>query len=195
MYYRLLWLLTLGFLLCCIIFIGCPSQHSSSHRKSLKSLRSLKGGEKERKIEISDAELREVAEEVVAGLVESEPVRHAQKIPIIAFLHLKNATGENIDLARIRSKLIIALSRSREILFVEREKFEELLQGENVSFREAKKISKDLGADYLVKGKLTALQKDRILQTPTIFKLSLQLIDIDTGRIRWRGEYELKKTF
>ena len=56
-----------------------------------------------------------------------------------------------------------------------------------------KPVGKQVGADFLLSGDITSISKERGGTQDTYFKITLNLIDVETGLIAWADEKEIRK--
>jgi penicillin-binding protein activator len=56
-----------------------------------------------------------------------------------------------------------------------------------------KRLGKLVGPAYLLTGQITSIRKKAARKTDLYFLFTLNLIELETGLIRWAGEKEIRK--
>jgi penicillin-binding protein activator len=114
---------------------------------------------------------------------------------------VKNKTTEHIDTKSISDKIRTALIKTGMVRFsavsdANREMIENLeYQSESgiVSKKTAKGVGKQIGADFLLYGEIDSIVKRAGGTTDVYYKITLNLVDVETGIIEWSDEKEIRK--
>lgn len=150
-------------------------------------------------IDFGSTDLQMIAERMVQSLLAS-PVVQQGNGPVIVVSRLRNKTDEHIDTQSITDKIRTSLVRSGAVRFVADEVREEVerelvYQAESgaVDPETRKRIGRMVGAGYLLTGEITSIRKKAGRETDLYFKITLNLVEIETGLIRWAEEKEIRK--
>jgi len=126
---------------------------------------------------------------------------HVGKLAAVAIFPIKNETTEHIDrqldalLSKFETRLVNAgflnvISHERQRTLVE-----ELRLQQSAAFDpiQAARLGKQLGAHYFVTGKIYDNAERTGSERRVQYFLFMQVIDVETGAIRWQNEAKLTK--
>ena len=127
--------------------------------------------------------------------------RHDHKNPVVIVGNIRNDSMEHIDTEVFSKELERALINSGEVRFVANPNEREAIRAEREdqqtysSFETAKKMARELGADYMLIGNINSIQDQSITgRTITMFyTTNLELINIETNEKEWIGNKKIKK--
>lgn len=150
--------------------------------------------------EWGSTDIQTVADRMVGSLVRIPPIANGSR-PVLQVSTLKNKTTEHIDTKSITDKIRTALIRTGMVRFTavsdaNQEMLENLeyQQGSGVvSKKTAKGVGKQVGTDYLLYGEVGSIVKKAGRSTDVYYKLTLNLVDVETGIIEWSDEKEIRK--
>ncbi|MFN2426510.1 MAG: penicillin-binding protein activator LpoB [Candidatus Binatia bacterium] len=145
-------------------------------------------------------DIQAVANRMVDSLVR-HPVISSGDRPVVQVSTLRNKTTEHIDTKSVTDKIRTALIRSGMVRFsavsdANPEMLENLDYQQNsgvVSGRSAKGVGKQVGADYLLYGEIDSIVKKAGRITDVYYRLTLNMVDVETGLIEWSDEKEIRK--
>ena len=150
-------------------------------------------------IDFGSTDLQMIAEKMVGSLLASPVVQQGHR-PVILVSRVRNKTDEHIDTKAITDKIRTALVNSGAVRLVaddvRKEVMQELgYQAESgyVDPETRKRIGKLVGAGYLLTGEITSIRKKAGRKTDLYFKINLNLVELETGLIRWAEEKEIRK--
>ena len=150
-------------------------------------------------IDFGSTDLQRIAERMVQSLLSSPVVQQGNR-PVVLVSGLRNKTDEHIDTKAISDKIRTALVSSGEVRFVADEVRDEVMRElqyqANSGFVDPEtrnRIGKLVGAGYLLMGEIASIRKKEGRQTDLYFKVTLNLVEIETGLIRWAEEKEIRK--
>ena len=150
-------------------------------------------------IDFGSTDLQMIAEKMVGSLLASPVVRQGHQ-PVILVSRVLNKTDEHIDTKAITDKIRTALVNSGAVRFVaddvREEVMEELRYQTGSGFVDPetrRRIGKIVGAGYLLMGEITSIRKKAGRKTDLYFKINLNLVELETGLIRWAEEKEIRK--
>jgi uncharacterized protein (TIGR02722 family) len=150
-------------------------------------------------IDFGSKDLQMIAEKMVGSLLAS-PVVQQGNMPVVLVGRVRNKTDEHIDTKAITDKIRTALVNSGAVRFVADEVRDEVIQelryqtdSGHVAPETRKRIGKLVGAGYLLMGEITSIRKKAGRRTDLYFKITLNLVELETGLIRWAEEKEIRK--
>ena len=144
-------------------------------------------------------DLQMIAEKMVESLLSSPLIEKGDR-PVVLVGTVRNKTDEHIDTEAITNKIRTTLLQSGKVRFVAGEVREEIhreLQYQtssgNVSEATRKRLGRIVGAGYLLTGEITNIRKEAGRRMDVYFLITLNLVDIETGLIRWAEQKEIRK--
>jgi uncharacterized protein (TIGR02722 family) len=150
-------------------------------------------------IDFGSTDLQMIAEKMVQSLLSSPSVQEGNR-PVILVSGVGNKTDEHIDTKAITDKIRTTLVQSGAVRFVADEVREEVMRELRyqtdsgfVDPETRKRIGKLVGAGYLLAGEITSIRKKAGRETDLYFKITLNLVELETGLIRWAEEKEIRK--
>jgi uncharacterized protein (TIGR02722 family) len=150
-------------------------------------------------IDFGSTDLQMIAEKMVQSLLACPVLAEGQR-PVILVSRVRNKTDEHIDTKSITDKIRTSLLQSGEVRFVADEVREEVMEelkyqsdSGHVDPETRKRIGKLVGPGYLLMGEITSIRKKAGRKTDLYFKITLNLVEIETGLIRWAEEKEIRK--
>lgn len=122
------------------------------------------------------------------------------KRPVLFIDGIKNKTSEHIDTESITDTISTKLITTGKFRFIDMTKVESVkkqydyqTQSGLVSEETSVKVGRQIGADYMLYGNISSIVK-RAKSTKDVYtKVTLKLMDIETGIIEWQGEKEIRK--
>jgi penicillin-binding protein activator len=150
-------------------------------------------------IDFGSTDLQMIAERMVESLLASPAVQQGNR-PVILVSGVRHKTDEHIDTKALTDKIRTALFHSGVVQFVADEVRDEVIEelkyqtdSGTVDPETRKRIGKLVGPGYLLMGEITSIRKKAGRQTDLYFKITLNLVEIETGLIRWAEEKEIRK--
>jgi uncharacterized protein (TIGR02722 family) len=134
---------------------------------------------------------------VASGRMKPDP-GDPDKPPVVAVAWVRNKTSEHIDTKAITDKIRTSLIKSGRVRFSAMD-----LQGEildQIQFQDVaadtdtqKRYGKQVGAKYLLGGEIVSIVKQAGRTRDVFYKITLNLVDIESGLIEWAEEKEIRK--
>lgn len=151
----------------------------------------------------NDTDSRKVADQVIYDLFDSQNFKtYASELgrkPVIVMGLIRNKTAEHIDANNFIKKFEMVILNSSIADIVESEEFRDKLRVERSQQQDfadtstAKQFGKEIGADLMLFGEMTAetdvYNKKKVVNYIT----TLFLTDIETNKRIWYGQNEIKK--
>jgi len=130
-----------------------------------------------------------------------ETVKGAAQPPVVAIWPIQNATTQHLDdqMLTLLSSIETALVNTGRVRVVDRNSQESLAreigvqQGSIYDPRSAQRIGRQLGAQYFFTGKITSVDERLNNVRRLQYTLFLQVIEIETGLIRFQNEVARSK--
>lgn len=144
-------------------------------------------------------DLQMIAEKMVKSLLTS-PAMQEQHRPVFQVARVRNKTSEHIDTESITDKIRTTLINSGKVRFSAAESRDEIIN--NLEYQSGsgyvdpatqKQIGKQVGADFLLTGEISAITKQRGKKRDVYYKITLNMVNIETGLIEWAEEKEIRK--
>ncbi|MDF0533213.1 penicillin-binding protein activator LpoB [Shewanella yunxiaonensis] len=125
----------------------------------------------------------------------------ANNRPIIFVDSVKNKTSEHIDTESVTDSISNKLLRSGKFRFIDMTKVDAVrkqLDYQNnagmVDPSTAIKFGRQIGAQYMLYGNLSSIVKQDGSTKDVYYKMTMRLMDLETGLIEWSDEKEIRKT-
>ncbi len=150
----------------------------------------------------NEGDMRRIADAMVASLSGSAVVQGGAKRPVVLVTLVKNRSEEHIDMKSMTDKIRVALVKSGKFRFTEKETRGDLAeemeyqnQSGYVDAATAKKIGKQIGADYFLTGEITDRVQEVGRKKYVYYKATFNLVNIQTGILDWTDEKEIRKYY
>lgn len=130
-----------------------------------------------------------------------QSIKGASTAPIVAIWPIQNATTQHLDdqMLTLLSSIETALVNTNSVLVVDRSRQQDLAREIGIQQdaiydqRSAQRLGRQLGAQYFFTGKITSVD-ERLNNTRRVqYTLFLQVIEIETGLIRFQNEVARSK--
>ena len=148
-------------------------------------------------------DLQAVTDKMVESMLAFPPVMILtnSERPIIVVSDIKNKTSEHIDTESITDSISSKLLRSGRFRFVDMTKANDVrkqLDYQNnsgmVNATKAVQFGRQVGAKYMLYGNLSSIVKQNQDQRNVYYKMTMRLMDLETGLLEWSDEKEIRKT-
>ncbi|WP_028115673.1 penicillin-binding protein activator LpoB [Ferrimonas senticii] len=120
--------------------------------------------------------------------------------PVLFVDRVTNKTSEHIDTESITDTISTQLLRSGQFRFIDMTKVDAVrkqLDYQNhsglVDPSKAIQFGRQVGAQYMLYGNLSSIVKDNGSTKDVYYKMTMRLMDLDSGLIEWADEKELRK--
>lgn len=143
-----------------------------------------------------------LAQEITNSLLLSKTVEAiSQEAPPIVFAQaIKNKTAEHINMQLINETISVHLLDSGKFQFVDAARVEAVRKQLDFQSNDALvksgtaiQFGKMLGAKYMLYGNLTSIVKKEATNEETFFKITMRLMELETGLIEWSDHAEINK--
>lgn len=124
-----------------------------------------------------------------------QTVTTAEKRPVVAVWSIRNATSQQVaEMPFLLWSIETSLAGTKSVSVADRGRQEQVAKDAGIAIdavvdaAAARKLGRALGAEYFVSGKLTVSQGIVEAKLQQRYSLYLQVLDIDTGLIRFQSE-------
>ncbi|MBK9293859.1 MAG: penicillin-binding protein activator LpoB [Oligoflexia bacterium] len=151
----------------------------------------------------SETDMQNMVKKLVASLNQSRPITKAQKPPVVMVTKLENKTEEHIDTQSIMDMVKVELGRSGNVQFVDKEARGDVADEYDYQSDEkgmmdkstAKKKGKQIGADYILNGRLDQIVQSVGKNKTVYYKLTLYLTNLSSNISEWQDYDQIRKVF
>jgi uncharacterized protein (TIGR02722 family) len=149
------------------------------------------------------SDLQAIAAKMVDSMMVFPPVMSITDTgrPIMFVDKIKNKTSEHIDTESVTDTISNKLLRSGKFRFIDMTKVDTVrkqLDYQNnagmVDPSTAIKFGRQIGAQFMLYGNLSSIVKQDGSTTDVYYKMTMRLMDLQTGLIEWSDEKEIRKT-
>ncbi|MBR9874724.1 penicillin-binding protein activator LpoB [Vibrio sp. J1-1] len=153
-------------------------------------------------IDFGSTDLQTIAAEMVDSMMMSGSVAAITRDqrPIVFVERIKNKTSEHIDTESITDTISTKMLNSGKFRFVDMDRVESVRQQLNfqntdelVNQSTAIQFGKMVGAQYMLYGNLSSIVKSAGSDKDVYYKMTMRLMDLETGLIEWADETEIRK--
>lgn len=153
-------------------------------------------------IDFGSTDLQTIAAEMVDSMMMSGSVAAITRYqrPIVFVERIKNKTSEHIDTESITDTISTKMLNSGKFRFVDMDRVESVRQQLNfqntdelVNQSTAIQFGKMVGAQYMLYGNLSSIVKNAGSDKDVYYKMTMRLMDLETGLIEWADETEIRK--
>lgn len=149
----------------------------------------------------SETDMQNMVEALVASMLKHRAIAKAAKPPTVMVTALQNKTSEHIDTQSIMDMVRVELSKTGDVQFVDKEargdiKDEYEYQDSGMVSEETKKgPGGQIGADYIVNGRLDSIVQEVGKDKTIYYKLTLNLTNLRTSIVVWTDHKQIRKLF
>ena len=153
-------------------------------------------------IDFGSTDLQNIAGEMVDSMMMSGSVAAITRDgrPIVFVERIKNKTSEHIDTESITDTVSTKMLNSGKFRFVDMERLESVRKQLNfqnndelVNQSSAIQFGKMVGAQYMLYGNLASIVKQAGSKKDVYYKMTMRLMDLESGLIEWADETEIRK--
>ncbi len=149
----------------------------------------------------SETDMQKMVHKLVTSLSASRPIQKAQKPPVVIVTKLENKTSEHIDTQSIMDMVKVELSKTGNIAFVDKEARGDVAaeyEYDNsgmVDKSTAKGPGKQIGADYVLNGRLDQIVQEVGKDKTVYYKMTLNLTNKSTNISEWADHDQIRKIY
>ncbi len=146
-------------------------------------------------------DLLSLAEKTAREIISHPFPKNSTDKPLVAELGIKNRTKSHLDTKALADTLTTKLMNNTSLRFVNTSRRNELLREQgyqlaNATEEKRVQVGKQLGADYMLTGSLTEIEKNsprqvRVSEKKDVFyQLTVEITDLETGVIELRKQVQ-----
>lgn len=149
----------------------------------------------------SETDMQVVVKSMVDSLVQHPSIANAKTPPIVMVTNLQNKTSEHIDTQSIMDMVRVDITNSGKVAFVDKEAREDISNeydyqnNGSVSGETKKSPGGQIGADYIINGRLDSIVQEVGKDKSVFYKLTLNMTNLKTSIITWTNQKQIRKTF
>lgn len=175
-----------------VILGGCSNKVSYGDAQAVETVN----------VDFGSTDLQKIAAEMVDSMMMSGSVSAITRDgrPIVFVERIKNKTSEHIDTESITDTISTKMLNSGKFRFVDMDCVEAVRDQLNfqnndelVNQSTAIQFGKMVGAQYMLYGNLSSIVKNAGSDKDVYYKMTMRLMDLQTGLIEWADETEIRK--
>ena len=175
-----------------VILGGCSNKVSYGDAQAVETVN----------VDFGSTDLQKIAAEMVDSMMMSGSVSAITRDgrPIVFVERIKNKTSEHIDTESITDTISTKMLNSGKLRFVDMDRVEAVRDQLNfqnndelVNQSTAIQFGKMVGAQYMLYGNLSSIVKNAGSDKDVYYKMTMRLMDLQTGLIEWADETEIRK--
>ena len=149
----------------------------------------------------SETDMQNAVKSMVESLVAHPAITKAQTPPVLMVTNLQNKTSEHIDTQSIMDMVRVDLTNSGKVAFIDKEARQDIQDEYNyqdsgmVHDSTKKGPGHQVGADFIVNGRLDSIVQEVGKDKTVYYKLTLNMTNLKTGVITWTNQKQLRKAF
>ncbi len=147
-------------------------------------------------------DLKKLSERMAGSILSNIPISERTDLPVIVIYGISNRTSEHIDTKALTDSIRTLLIKSGRVRFInetQRKNIDteiEQMQGRVLPETQIK-LGSQVGAEYMLTGTLSSIEKEQMKQVRLkrknllYYKLTMELTNIKTALIDWTDEQEI----
>lgn len=149
----------------------------------------------------SETDMQKAVQDLVSSLMQAPSITQAKKMPVVMVTNLQNKTSEHIDTQSIMDMVRVELMKSGKVGFIDKEARQDIsdeynYQNSGMVTEESKKgPGGQIGADYIINGRLDSIVQEVGKDKSVYYKLTLNLTNLKSSMITWTDQKQIRKTF
>lgn len=149
----------------------------------------------------SETDMQKAVKEMVTSLSNAGVIKNAKKMPIVMVTNLQNKTSEHIDTQSIMDMVRVELMQTGSVGFIDKEARGDIsdeygYQNSGMVSESTKKgPGQQVGADFIINGRLDSIVQEVGKDKSVYYKLTLNLTNLNTNVITWTNQKQIRKTF
>lgn len=149
----------------------------------------------------SETDMQKAVHDLVTSMMSHNSISGAKTPPILMVTGLQNKTSEHIDTQSIMDMVRVELMKSGRVAFIDKEARQDIADEYNyqnsgmVSEETRKGPGGQVGADFIVNGRLDSIVQEVGKDKTVYYKLTLNMTNLKTSMITWSDYKQIRKTF
>ena len=149
----------------------------------------------------SETDMQKTVEDMVSSMVNHPVIAKAKTPPVVIVTKLQNKTSEHIDTQSIMDMVRVELTKTGKVNFIDKEAREDIADEYNyqnsgmVHDATKKGPGGQVGADYVVNGRLDSIVQEAGKNKTVYYKITLNMTNLKTSVITWTDHKQLRKVY
>jgi uncharacterized protein (TIGR02722 family) len=149
----------------------------------------------------SETDMQETVRALVASMMAHPSLAHAKVPPTVLITNLQNKTSEHIDTQSVMDMVRVELMKSGKLRFIDKEAREDIDQ--EYSYQNSGRVSNEskkgpggqVGADFIVNGRLDSIVQEVGKDKTVYYKITLNLTNLKSSVIEWSDNKQIRKIY
>lgn len=149
----------------------------------------------------SETDMQKTVKDMVTSLINHPAISRAKTPPIVMVTTLQNKTSEHIDTQSVMDMVRVELSRDGKVRFIDKEARQDI--DEEYSYQGSGRVSEEtkkgpggqIGADYIVNGRLDSIVQEVGKDKTIYYKITLNLTNLKSSIIEWTDNKQIRKVY
>lgn len=149
----------------------------------------------------SETDMQKAVQDLVGSLMNAPVITQSKKMPVVMVTNLQNKTSEHIDTQSIMDMVRVELMQSGRVAFIDKEARQDI--ADEYNYQNSGMVGDDskkgpggqVGADYIINGRLDSIVQEVGKDKSVYYKLTLNLTNLKTSMIQWTNQKQIRKTF
>ena len=149
----------------------------------------------------SETDMQKAVADLVASLTAAPVLYQVKTMPVVMVTSLQNKTSEHIDTQSIMDMIRVELMKTGKVGFIDREARQDI--SEEYDYQNSGMVSEEtkkspggqVGADFIINGRLDSIVQEVGKDKSVYYKLTLNLTNIKTSMISWSDQKQIRKVF
>jgi len=148
----------------------------------------------------SETDMQKAVKDLVGSVMSHPTIANSKNPPLVMITRLQNKTSEHIDTQNIMDMVRVEMMRTGKVSFVDKEAREDMdeeygYQSSGRVTKETQKVARQLGAQFILNGRLDSIVQEVGKDKTIYYKLTLNLTDLEKGVIRWSDYKQIRKLY
>lgn len=149
----------------------------------------------------SETDMQKTVQTMVESMVRHPAIAAAKAPPVLMVTNLQNKTSEHIDTQSIMDMVRVDLTNSGKVAFIDKEARQDIADEYNyqnsgmVGDTTKKGPGGQVGADYIVNGRLDSIVQEVGKEKTVYYKITLNMTNLKTGVITWTDQKQIRKAY
>jgi uncharacterized protein (TIGR02722 family) len=149
----------------------------------------------------SETDMQKAVADLVASLMHHPAIASAKAVPTVMVTGLQNKTSEHIDTQSIMDMVRVELMKTGKVGFIDKEARQDISDEYNyqnsgmVSGETKKGPGGQIGADFIINGRLDSIVQEVGKDKTVYYKLTLNLTNLKSSMIVWSDQKQIRKSF
>jgi len=149
----------------------------------------------------SETDMQNAVKAMVESMVSHPAITKPANPPILMVTNLQNNTSEHIDTQSIMDMVRVELTNSGKVAFIDKEARQDIADEYNyqdsgmTEDKTKKGPGGQIGADYIVNGRLDSIVQEVGKDKTVYYKLTLNMTNLKTSVITWTNQKQIRKTY